>query len=50
MDPIELAAMNIIKGEMQGDQFLWEVEWYDREGKPQKGGWKSAVEGNRPNG
>ena len=47
MDPIERAAFNIVRGEMNGDTFLWESEWYDKEGRPQRGGWKSQIEGNK---
>lgn len=43
MDPIERAAMNIVKGEMQGDEYLWDAEWFDASGKPQTGGWKSVI-------
>jgi len=44
MDPIERAAFNIVKGEVNGDNFLWDHEWYDNDGIPQKGGWKSQLE------
>jgi hypothetical protein len=45
MDPIERAAINIVKGEMNGDKFLFDAEWYDKDGRPQRGGWKSALDG-----
>jgi hypothetical protein len=46
LTPEELEAMAVIKGEMQGDEYLWDVEYYEpRAEKKIKGGWKSRIEG-----
>ena len=50
MDSVERAAFNIIRGEMSGDTFLWDSEWYDKDGSPQRGGWKSQIDGNKGGG
>ncbi len=44
MDPIERDAFNIVKGQMQGDEYLWDAVWYTPEGEQVIGGWKSQIE------
>lgn len=44
MDPIERSAFNIVRGEVNGDEFWWDAEWFDSDGKIQVGGWKSQIE------
>lgn len=44
MDPLELQAINIIKGEANGDTFEWDHEWIDDEGFKRSGRWKSAID------
>jgi len=44
LSEVEVEAMNIIRGEMSGDKFLWTFEWFTPEGEPQVGCWKSYAE------
>lgn len=44
MVDIERDAFNIVKGEMNGDEFLWDAIWYEKDGRPMTGGWKSTIE------
>jgi hypothetical protein len=43
MDPIERDAFNIIKGEQNGDEFIWDVEYEDDDGNPHVGAFKSVL-------
>jgi hypothetical protein len=36
--------MNIVKGEMNGDTFVYEHLGYDADGAPQHGAWKSRID------
>jgi hypothetical protein len=43
--PEELQAFNIVKGELNGDEFLWDQPHFDRKAqKMTKGVWKSVME------
>jgi hypothetical protein len=45
MSPLELDAINIVKGEVNGDKFLWDKIWVDPEtGQQIQGVWQSMVE------
>lgn len=44
MDEDVRAAMCIVKGEMNGDTYLWDEEWHDKDGSLQVGGWKSTID------
>jgi hypothetical protein len=44
MDETTRAAFNIVKGEQNGDEYLWDAEWYEKDGSLQVGGWKSVIE------
>lgn len=43
MEQVELDAICIVKGEMQGDKYLWDHVWHDAEGNPHTGGWRSYL-------
>lgn len=43
MDPVELEAMNIVRGEMNNDEFIWDYEYWDEDGKPHTGAWLSWI-------
>lgn len=36
--------MNIIRGEMNGDKFMWDLEWHTPDGTPEVGCWRSYAE------
>ena len=44
LDPETLEALNVVKGEMNGDEFLWDYEYWDEEGRLHTGAWKSWAE------
>ena len=46
--PEELEAVNIVKGEMNGDEFLWEQTYFDKIAQRNiKGCWKSSLDEKR---
>lgn len=48
MDMIVLEAFNIVKGEVNGDEFLWDHEYRDpKSGLMMRGIWKSYLESQR---
>jgi hypothetical protein len=46
MSPTVLAAINIIRGEMNGDEFLWDEKYY-LDGEVFFGIWKSQKDKNK---
>lgn len=44
MDPVTREAISIIKGEMMGDEYLWDYEEQAEDGVTIYGIWKSAKE------
>lgn len=36
--------MNIVKGEQQGDTYVWDHEFWDNDGNVHYGKWKSAID------
>jgi len=45
LDSLVLEAINIVKGEMNGDKFLWEKEYRDpKTGITMIGVWKSVLD------
>lgn len=47
LDEITISAINIVKGEMNGDEFLWDHEEEDEEGVISKGIWKSTLDARK---
>lgn len=43
MDQIERDAINIVRGEQNGDTFVWQGEWEDEKGVWHIGGWASDL-------
>lgn len=43
MEPVWRDALNIVKGEMNGDVFYFEAEFEDDKGAYHVGGWKSEL-------
>jgi hypothetical protein len=44
MDEATLSAIGIIKGEMQGDKFVWDYEEEDESGSVTLGIWQSTLD------
>jgi hypothetical protein len=44
MDETTIAAINIVKGEMNGDTFMWSYEDIDEDGVVTLGIWKSTLD------
>ena len=44
MDDETLVAMNIIKGQMNGDEFIWDHEVVSEDGSVSYGAWKSTLD------
>lgn len=51
MSQLELDALNVVKGEANGDKFLWDTEYYDAEHDiTVTGVWRSTVEDKKDGG
>lgn len=44
MDPVYRDAINVIRGEMNGDTFVWDHEYWDDDGRPVVGAFQSFIE------
>lgn len=44
LDEVTISAINIVKGEMNGDKFIWDYEEEDEDGVVSRGIWKSTLD------
>jgi hypothetical protein len=44
MSQVEVDALNIVRGEANGDSYLWDAVWHDASGTRRVGAWKSSLE------